>query len=250
MLFRSAGGTDPYGKSDSGTGPDGKSDSGTGPDGKTDISKDPEVTVGDATELHRTTGGGQNLSKTTDGKALSATSSKAPSGTGSSIADISGTEPSGNTVVTVPPKKSTWLYIAAGLAALILGGRMVVNNAVIIAGVLGMSEKIIGLTIVAGGTSLPELATSVVAAYRKNIDIAVGNVIGSNIFNILLVLGVSSVIRPLPWDVGFNTDMYVLAGGTALLFAAMFTGGRKQLDRWEAAVLTAIYARYIWFLAS
>ena len=159
-----------------------------------------------------------------------------------------GSEPSGIEEAPVPPKKGIWLLIVAGLAALILGGRMVVNNAVSIASVLGMSEKLIGLTIVAGGTSLPELATSVMAAYRKNVDIAVGNVIGSNIFNILLVLGVSSVIRPLAWDSGFNTDMYILAGGTALLFIAMFTGGRKTLDRWEAAVMTAIYAGYLAFM--
>lgn len=144
--------------------------------------------------------------------------------------------------------KQDWLYMAAGLAGLVFGGKMVVNNAVIIAGMLGMSEKLIGLTIVAGGTSLPELATSVVAAYRRNIDIAVGNVIGSNIFNILLILGVSSVIRPLGWDPGFNIDMLVLAGGTVLLFIAMFTGVRKRLDRWEAGVLVVIYAGYLAFL--
>lgn len=159
-----------------------------------------------------------------------------------------GSEPSGIEEAPVPPKKGIWLLIAAGLAGLILGGRMVVTNAVSIASVLGMSEKLIGLTIVAGGTSLPELATSVMAAYRKNVDIAVGNVIGSNIFNILLVLGVSSVIRPLGWDTGFNTDMYILAGGTALLFIAMFTGGRKTLDRWEAALLTALYVGYITYM--
>jgi len=150
----------------------------------------------------------------------------------------------------VPPEKGAWFFIAGGLAALILGGRMVVNNAVVIASVLGMSEKMIGLTIVAGGTSLPELATSVVAAWKKNVDIAVGNVIGSNIFNILLILGVSSVIRPLSWDMSFNTDMFVLAGGTVLLFAAMFTGGRKRLDRWEAVLFLVLYTGYKSWLAS
>jgi cation:H+ antiporter len=151
-----------------------------------------------------------------------------------------------DTDTTLP--KQAWLYIAAGLAGLVFGGKMVVNNAVIIAGMMGMSEKLIALTIVAGGTSLPELATSVVAAYRKNIDIAVGNVIGSNIFNILLILGISSVIRPLGWDPGFNIDLLVLAGGTLLLFFAMFTGVRKRLDRWEAAVLVVIYAGYLAYL--
>lgn len=150
----------------------------------------------------------------------------------------------------VPPKKGAWFFIAGGLAALIFGGRLVVNNAVVIASALGMSEKMIGLTIVAGGTSLPELATSVVAAWRKNADIAVGNVIGSNIFNILFILGVSSVIRPLTWDAGFNIDMYVLAGVTVLLFVAMFTGARKRLDRWEALLFLVLYAGYIGWLAS
>lgn len=149
---------------------------------------------------------------------------------------------------SVNPNKQAWLYIATGLAGLIFGGKIVVNNAVTIAELLGMSEKMIGLTIVAAGTSLPELATSVVAAYRKNIDIAVGNVIGSNIFNILLILGVSSLIRPLGWDQGFNIDMLVLAGGTVLLFIAMFTGVRKRLDRWEAGVLVALYSGYIIYL--
>lgn len=150
----------------------------------------------------------------------------------------------------VTPKKGAWFFIAGGLAALIFGGRLVVNNAVVIASALGMSEKMIGLTIVAGGTSLPELATSVVAAWRKNADIAVGNVIGSNIFNILFILGVSSVIRPLTWDAGFNIDMYVLAGVTVLLFVAMFTGARKRLDRWEALLFLVLYAGYIGWLAS
>ncbi len=171
-----------------------------------------------------------------------------PGGQGSRSTELTALQDDkSETAATLP--KQAWFYIAAGLAGLIFGGRMVVNNAVIIAGMLGMSEKLIGLTIVAGGTSLPELATSVVAAYRRNIDIAVGNVIGSNIFNILLILGVSSVIRPLGWDPGFNIDMLFLAGGTVLLFIAMFTGVRKRLDRWEAGILVVIYAVYLASLA-
>ena len=102
----------------------------------------------------------------------------------------------------------------------------------------------ISLTIIAAGTSLPELATSVVAAIKKNNDIAVGNIIGSNIFNIFLILGVSSVIRPLPYDKAFNGDMYFLAIGTIALFTMMFTGGRKKLDRWEAAILLTVFITY------
>jgi cation:H+ antiporter len=139
---------------------------------------------------------------------------------------------------------TTWGLILLGLAGLIVGGRLVVDSAVKMAQAWGISEKVIGLTIIAAGTSLPELATSIVAAIKKNNDIAVGNIVGSNIFNIFLILGISSVIKPLPYDRAFNGDMYFLAAGTMVLFAMMFTGGRKKLDRWEAALLLAIYIAY------
>ena len=135
-------------------------------------------------------------------------------------------------------------FIVIGLAGLVLGGRLVVNNAVEIATILGLSEKIIGFTIVAIGTSLPELATSVVAAIRKNTNIAVGNIIGSNIFNIFLVISTSAVVSPVIFNPVFNTDMYLLAGGTVFLFIAMFTGCKKKLDRWEAAILLLVYLGY------
>ena len=139
---------------------------------------------------------------------------------------------------------TTWGLILIGLAGLIVGGRLVVDSAVKMAQEWGISQKVIGLTIIAAGTSLPELATSVVAAIKKNNDIAVGNIIGSNIFNIFLILGVSSVIRPLPYDKAFNGDMYFLAIGTIALFTMMFTGGRKKLDRWEAAILLTVFITY------
>lgn len=135
-------------------------------------------------------------------------------------------------------------FIILGLALLIAGGKLVVANSVKIAEELGISQKIIGLTIVAAGTSLPELATSVVAAIKKNNDIAVGNIIGSNIFNIFFILGVSSLIRPLNYNLQFNKDLYLLGLGTVLLFFAMFSGKRKKLDRWEAGVLLLIYVGY------
>lgn len=141
-----------------------------------------------------------------------------------------------------------WLFIIAGLAFLIIGGRLVVSNSVKIAEVLGISKAIIGLTIVAAGTSLPELATSVVAALKKNNDIAVGNIIGSNIFNIFFILGVSSMIRPIAFELKFNTDLYLLGAGTMLLFIAMFSGRKKKLDRWEAAILLFIYVGYTVYL--
>ncbi|SDC59542.1 cation:H+ antiporter [Algoriphagus faecimaris] len=141
-----------------------------------------------------------------------------------------------------------WTLILIGLGGLVLGGKLVVDNAVSMAQSLGVSEKIIGLTIVAAGTSLPELATSVVAAYRKNTDIAIGNIIGSNIFNIFLILGVSGMVRPLEFNPSFNTDIYILMGGTIFLFLAMFTGKRKKLDRWEAFILLATYLLYTGYL--
>lgn len=143
-----------------------------------------------------------------------------------------------------------WVLIIVGLAGLVLGGKLVVDNAIKIATLLGVSEKIIGLTIVAIGTSLPELMTSVVAALKKNSDIAIGNVIGSNIFNIFLILSVSSLINPVQFNPSFNTELYLLAGGTLVLFIAMFTGGRKKLDRWEGAVLLGIYLLYTGWLVA
>jgi len=142
------------------------------------------------------------------------------------------------------------LFIVAGLAGLIAGGKLVLDNAVKLALELGLSEKIIGLTIVAAGTSLPELATSVMAAIRRNNDIAVGNIIGSNIFNILFILSISSLVKPVRFDPSFNFDIYVLGGGTLLLLIAMFTGKEKRLDRWEALLLLCGYIAYtIIFLA-
>lgn len=141
-----------------------------------------------------------------------------------------------------------WGLIIIGFAGLIVGGQLVVINSVSIAHTLGVSEKIIGLTIVAAGTSLPELVTSIVAASKKNSDIAIGNVIGSNIFNILLILSISSIIKPVEYNPKFNLDVLILIGGTIFLFTSMLTGKRKQLDRWEAAILFGFYLTYTVYL--
>jgi len=138
--------------------------------------------------------------------------------------------------------------VVVGLAVLILGSKWVVDGAVFVAGLLGVSETFIGLTIVAFGTSLPELATSVVAAYKKNPEIAVGNVVGSNIFNICLILGLSSTIRPLPFTPSSNIDIGMALLGSLFLFAFMFTGRRHRLDRWEGIMFLVIYAGYLAFL--
>ncbi len=142
------------------------------------------------------------------------------------------------------PVWKIWVMILAGLAGLVFGGRLVVDHSVELARTLGLSEKVIGLTVLAAGTSLPELVTSVVAALKKKNDIAIGNVIGSNIFNMLLILGVSALIRPVIFNYKFNTELIFLFAGTLLLFIAMMTGQRKQLDRWEALVLLILFTAY------
>jgi cation:H+ antiporter len=121
----------------------------------------------------------------------------------------------------------------------------VVQNAIKLAQTIGISEKVIGLTIVAAGTSLPELATSAVAAYKKNSDIAVGNIVGSNIFNLLFIMGVTALIRPPAYKIVFNTDQYVMIFATILLFLMMFNPKRHRLDRWEGAVLILCYVAYV-----
>lgn len=155
-----------------------------------------------------------------------------------------------NIIVSYQQKSNLkiWGLILSGFAGLIVGGQLVVDNGILIATNLGVSEKIIGLTIIAAGTSLPELVTSIVAATKKNSDIAIGNVIGSNIFNILLILSVSSFIKPISFNQNFNTDIVILLGGTLFIFIAMFTGKRKKLDRWEAALLLSFYLIYTIYL--
>ena len=141
-----------------------------------------------------------------------------------------------------------WSFIILGLTGLVLGGHLVVENGVELAKRLGVSEKIIGLTIIAIGTSLPELVTSVVAAIKKNSGIAMGNIIGSNIFNILFILSVSSLIAPIEFHSYFNLDLYILLGGTIFLFLSMFVGKRNRLDRWKSAFLLIFYLAYTGYL--
>ena len=141
------------------------------------------------------------------------------------------------------------LAILGGLVALAVGAKWVVDGSVQLAAMLGVSQSLIALTIVAGGTSLPELATSVVAARRGNADLAVGNIVGSNIFNVFFILGTSAVIRPLPFASSSNVDAAVMIGATALLFLTMFTGGLKHhIERWEGALFLLLYAGYLAFL--
>jgi cation:H+ antiporter len=137
------------------------------------------------------------------------------------------------------------LYIILGLSALVFGGRLVVNSAVDIAESFHISTKIIGLTIVAAGTSLPELITSIVAARKGKADIAVGNVVGSNIFNTTLILGVSGLMYPIKYNSNFNYDMALLITGSVLLFIFMFTFKRHKLDRPESMIFLIAYVVYV-----
>lgn len=142
------------------------------------------------------------------------------------------------------------LMSMSGVAGLVLGGKWIVDSATTIAYGFGISETIVGLTLLALGTSLPELATSAVAAWRGNPDIAVGNVVGSNIFNLLFVLAITSLVSPLPLGPDLNKDIWVMiiAAGMLLLFA--FIGRKKrQLERWEGYVFLACYFVYILWLA-
>lgn len=144
----------------------------------------------------------------------------------------------------------TWfgsgIRIVVGLIILTIGGKLVKDGAIDLAIAWGMSEQVIGLTIVAIGTSLPELATSVIAALRKNPGIALGNVVGSNIFNILLVLGIGSQIAPLPLQDGANFDIAIVIGVTVALFVTMFIGiPRRQVSRWEGIIFVVGYIAYI-----
>jgi len=146
------------------------------------------------------------------------------------------------------PLLKTILYLIGGILALFLGGELVVRNAVEIAQRFQVSEKFISLTIVALGTSLPELVTSLIALHKKSSDIAVGNVIGSNLFNIFMVLGATSIIKPILYSVELNIDMYILAAITLLLFLMVFVGKINKLNKYEAGMLLIIYGGYMYFL--
>ncbi|MCH6200095.1 calcium/sodium antiporter [Aquiflexum sp. LQ15W] len=140
---------------------------------------------------------------------------------------------------------SAILWIIIGLAGLVLGGKLIVDNAVSLAVEFGLSQRLIGLTIVSIGTSLPELATSIAAVRKKKVDIAIGNVVGSNIFNIFFVLGISSIVNPVAISEPNFIDIYmnILAG--LLLFLFLFTGKGRKLERWEGGVMLGLYVVYL-----
>ncbi len=151
---------------------------------------------------------------------------------------------------TFQPMK-TWKAVALivlGLAGLVVGGRMIVTGATHIAEGFGLSKEVIGLTILAVGTSLPELATSMMAAFRKNSDIAIGNVVGSNIFNVFFILGTSATIRPLPSYDGLLRDVLMAVAGSVLLWIIVMTDRQHKINRAGGLVLMSGYIVYVTYL--
>lgn len=156
-------------------------------------------------------------------------------------------EQSMSTSVILSQKKS-YFFIGLGMVMLFFGGEWVVNGATSIATDLGFSKEFIGLTVVAIGTSLPELVTSVIAARRKSVDIAVGNIIGSNIFNLLWVLGLSAIIKPLPFDLINNIDILVMIFSIILILLALSLNKKNMIDRKSGAFFVILYIGYIYYL--
>lgn len=162
------------------------------------------------------------------------------------ISKVSG-EKEENGVKQLPLLHAITMMIV-GILGLTFGGKWIVDGAVHIATQFGVSESLIGLTIVAIGTSLPELTTSVVAALKKNADLAVGNVVGSNIFNLLWILGVSSTINPIPLKLSLNFDIITVGIATFALFILIFIGKKHTIQRWQGGVFLASYIAYIVYL--
>jgi cation:H+ antiporter len=142
------------------------------------------------------------------------------------------------------------LFIVLGLVGLTVGGKWIVDGAVKIAESFNVSQSLIGLTIVAIGTSLPELATSAMAAYKKQSDIAIGNVVGSNIFNIFWILGLSSIVKPLPFNQNSQIDVMMTIFASLVLFILLMVGKRHVIEKWQGVLMILIYIGYLVFLIS
>ncbi len=146
------------------------------------------------------------------------------------------------------PNYSSFLMILIGLIGLVIGGKWVVDGAIFIANQFSVSQALISLLIVAIGTSLPELATSIVAMRKRRSEIAIGNIIGSNIFNIFFILGISSTIRPINFPQILNFDIVMVVASTLLLFGFMFIGKKNTLNRWQGLAFLLFYVAYILFI--
>lgn len=163
------------------------------------------------------------------------------------IAKTSGEEDGAGKIKDLSYLKS-FFYILLGLIGLVLGGKWIVDGAVHIATMLNISQSLIGLTVVAIGTSLPELATSAIAAYKKQSDIAIGNVVGSSIFNIFWILGFSAIIKPLPFSSSSDIDIIMTIFASLLLFVVMFIGKRHVIEKWQGVLMILIYVAYLIFI--
>ncbi|MDD3049922.1 MAG: calcium/sodium antiporter [Candidatus Cloacimonetes bacterium] len=156
---------------------------------------------------------------------------------------------SGNYEDEIPTKDYTVtkavILVIVGIALLVIGGKIIVSYAVNFAKFIGLSDRIIALTIVSLGTSLPELTTSAVAAKKKNVDIAIGNIVGSNIFNVFLILGISAVISPIRPPMMSNLDLIMNVISSVLLFLFIFTGKGRKLERWEGIIFLVVYVFYL-----
>ncbi|MDK2941856.1 MAG: cation:H+ antiporter [Acetobacterium sp.] len=164
-----------------------------------------------------------------------------------SMVEISvlGKEESEEEIIVLPVPKSV-IFTIGGLVAIVFGAELVVRAASEIAAILGLSETLIGLTVVAIGTSLPELITSVVAAKKGENDIAVGNIVGSGIFNVLFVMGISGVIYPIDIDVAYYTDLWILLAAMLIVVPMMYTS--KKISRFEGVVMMLGYVGYTAFI--
>lgn len=149
--------------------------------------------------------------------------------------------------IIIYSKTRSFLYILGGIVALAIGGHFAVVGGIGIALTLGVSENLIGLTIVAIGTSLPEIVTAVIAARKRHIDMIVGGMVGSNIFNVFLILGVTATILPLPFASASITDAIAVMVATLALFIFMFIGRRHTLDRTQGILFVLAYFAYIIF---
>lgn len=139
------------------------------------------------------------------------------------------------------------VYFLLGLTLLIVGGKYVVDSGVNLARNFGVSESLIGITILAIGTSLPELATSVIAVMKKNADIAIGNIVGSNIFNVFFVLGITSLLNPIPFSQSMHLDVWMAIFSSLILFLFLFVGGRHQIGKIKGFFFILIYVAYLSF---
>jgi cation:H+ antiporter len=144
----------------------------------------------------------------------------------------------------ISPMKAI-LLIILGLSCLVLGGEFIVKSATSIAQHLGVSDAIIGLTIVALGTSLPELATSCIAAAKGNCDIALGNILGSNIFNVFFILGMSAIVTPLPTYSGLWLDALMVTLGSVLIMIFVYFTKKHEIKRWHGGVFVTLYICYL-----